>query len=64
MSERLADKPELLDCATLARTYGVTRAAADKIMRKLPKVRIDGLRKTYVRRRDVERLLDESTRAA
>lgn len=56
--------PELLDCAKLARELGITRAAAEAIMRQLPKIQPPGLRKTYVRRPDVERLLDEATRAA
>jgi hypothetical protein len=31
-------------------------------MRRLPKVEIEGLRKVFVKRADVERLLSESTR--
>jgi hypothetical protein len=54
--------PELLDAKHLAAELGVTRAAAEAIMRRLPKVEIDGLRKVFVRRADVERLLAESTR--
>lgn len=49
--------PELLDCAKLARELGVSRAAAEAIMRKLPVVKPDGLRKTYVRRDDVDAYL-------
>ena len=56
--------PELLDCAKLARELGVTRAAAEAIMRRLPKQHVPGLRKVYVRREDVRALLDEHTRAA
>lgn len=56
--------PKLLDCANLARELGVSRKAAEKIMRALPKVQPEGLRKTYVRRDDVQRYLDEQTRAA
>jgi hypothetical protein len=54
--------PQLLDAKHLALELGVTRAAAEAIMRKLPKVEIDGLRKVFVKRGDVERLLAESTR--
>jgi predicted nucleotidyltransferase len=54
--------PELLDCAKLRRELGVTRAAAEAIMRQLPKVTVAGLRKTYVRRGDVERYLEERAR--
>jgi hypothetical protein len=54
--------PQLLDAKHLAAELGVTRAAAEAIMRRLPKVEIDGLRKVFVKRGDVERLLAESTR--
>jgi hypothetical protein len=54
--------PQLLDAKRLAVELGVTRAAAEAIMRRLPKVEIEGLRKVFVKRADVERLLSESTR--
>jgi hypothetical protein len=53
--------PELLDAKGLQAELGVTRAAAEKIMRQLPIVAIPGLRKTYCRRSDVARLLEAST---
>ena len=53
--------PELLDAKGLQGELGVTRAAAEAIMRKLPTVQIEGLRKVYVRRGDVARLLDSRT---
>lgn len=56
--------PELLDCRRLSEELGITRAAAERIMRMLPKQHIPGVRKVYVRREDVRRLLDENTRAA
>ncbi len=40
---------------------GVSRAAAEAIMRRLPVVKVEGLRKVYVRREDVRRYLDERT---
>jgi hypothetical protein len=58
MSEPL---PALLDAKQLRAELGVTRAAAEAIMRRLPTVQIEGLRKTYVRRDDVARYLDERT---
>jgi hypothetical protein len=58
MSEPL---PELLDARHLAAELGVTRAAAEAIMRRLPVVSIEGLRKVYVRRDDVHRYLEERT---
>ena len=58
MSEPL---PELLDAKHLEAELGVTRAAAEAIMRQLPVVQFEGLRKVYVRRGDVRRLLEERT---
>jgi hypothetical protein len=58
MTDRL---PELLDCKALRDELGVTRAAAEAIMRRLPVVEIEGLRKVYVRRNDVRRYLDART---
>lgn len=60
MIERL---PELLDVKTLRAELGVTRAAAEKIMFKLPIVEFDDLRKTYVRRTDVAAYIEASTSA-
>jgi hypothetical protein len=53
--------PQLLDAKHLADELGITRAAAEKIMQSLPIVQVPGLRKTYVRRPDVERLLQACT---
>jgi hypothetical protein len=58
MSEPL---PQLLDVKALRAELGVSRAAAEAIMRQLPTVQLPGLRKVYVRRADVARLLEEST---
>jgi hypothetical protein len=55
--------PELLDAKALQRELGVTRAAAEKIMQALPIVQITGLRKVFVRRSDVEQLLQRCTYA-
>ena len=43
---------------------GVTRAAAEAIVRALEVVQFEGLRKTYVKRADVERLIAERTFAS
>jgi type VI protein secretion system component VasA len=53
--------PELLDAKHLAAELSITRAAAEKVMQALPIVQVPGLRKTYVRRPDVERLLEACT---
>ncbi len=58
MSDQL---PELLDCKALRVELGVTRAAAEAIMRRLPIVQIEDLRKVYVRRSDVAGYLASRT---
>ena len=58
MSDRL---PELLDAKKLQAELGVTRAAAEAVMRHLPVVQIEGLRKVYVCRHDVARYLETRT---
>jgi hypothetical protein len=45
--------PELVDCKGLMAELGVTRAAAEAIMRHLPTVQFEELRKVYVKRSDV-----------
>ena len=52
----------LYDCARLARELGISRTAAEQIMRQLPKQEVDGLRKTYVRAEHVQDYLDERVR--
>jgi hypothetical protein len=58
MTDRL---PELLDAKGLQAELGVTRAAAEAVMRRLPLIQIEGLRKVYVRRQDVAALIEAST---
>jgi hypothetical protein len=58
VTERL---PELLDVKTLRVELGITRAAAEAIMRRLPVVQIEDLRKTYVKRSDVAAYLEART---
>jgi len=53
--------PQLLDAKALRDELGVTRAAAEAIMRQVPAVLIPGLRKSYCRRSDVAALLDRQT---
>jgi hypothetical protein len=53
--------PELLDAKALQVELGITRAAAEAIMRRLPVVQIEGLRKTFVRRSDVAHYLEVRT---
>jgi hypothetical protein len=60
MSEPL---PELLDVKGVQTELGVTRAAAEAIVRQLDVIAFAGLRKTYVKRSDVEDLLRRSTYA-
>jgi hypothetical protein len=58
VTERL---PELLDCKALRLELGITRAAAEAIMRQIPIVQIGGLRKVYVRPDDVHCYLERRT---
>jgi hypothetical protein len=51
----------LIDQRGIVDELGVTRAAAEKIMRLVPKVHVAGLRKVYVKRDDILRLLEEGT---
>jgi hypothetical protein len=50
-----------MDAKALTRELGITRAAANAIMRTLPVIQFEGLRKVYVRRPDVLALLDRRT---
>ena len=53
--------PELLDAKALRLELGITRAAAEAIMRRLPVVQVEELRKVYVRRSDVVHYLEART---
>ena len=53
--------PALVDRKQLAAETGLTRAAIDRVFVELPVVVLPGLRKSFVRRADVARLLDAST---
>ena len=60
--ERVTERlPELLDSKSLQAELGITRAAAEAIMRRLPVVQIEGLRKVYVQRFDVAAYLEART---
>ena len=58
---RAGGLPELLDAKRLQAELGVTRAVAEKLMRQLPVVQFAGIRKVFVRRSDIERLIVERT---
>jgi hypothetical protein len=53
--------PELLDCKRVMRETGLSRAGAEALMRRVPTVSIEGLRKVYVRRSDVAAYLERRT---
>jgi len=61
VGDRRIALPELLDAKGLMAEFRVKRAMADAIMRQLPVVQFEGLRKVYVRRGDVRRLLEDRT---
>lgn len=54
----------LYDTARLARELGISRRAAETIMRQIPKQQVPDLRKAYVRGGDVQAFLDEHVVAA
>jgi len=56
--------PALIDCKGIMEELGVKRSAAEAIMRQVPKITIEGHRKVFVRRADVERYLSERQAAA
>lgn len=53
--------PQLLDCRALMAELGVKRATAEAIMRQLPTFHVDGVRKTFVKRADVARYIEDRT---
>jgi hypothetical protein len=53
--------PKLLDAKALQTELGVARASAEAIMRRVPTVHVEGLRKTFVRRADVAAYLEART---
>jgi hypothetical protein len=57
-----AQLPRLIDQRGIAEELGVTRAAAEKIMRQVPKIHVAGLRKVYVKREDVLHVIEDGTR--
>jgi hypothetical protein len=57
----MIELPELLDAKKLQAELGVTRAVAEKLMRRLPLVVFEDVRKVYVKRADVLTLLEAST---
>lgn len=53
--------PELLDARQLREELGVTRAVAEKIMRRLPVFLPEDVRKVYVKRADVAAYIEART---
>jgi hypothetical protein len=53
--------PQLLDCKQLRAELGVSRAAVEAIMRKLPVVLVEDFRKPYVERSDIPACFNERT---
>ena len=52
----------LLDCRGIQEYLGIGRYSAEGLMRKLPKIQVDGVKKVWVKKEDLDRLLEESTR--
>lgn len=51
---------KLMDARTMMDELGISRSAVDAIMRLVPTVQIPGHSKRYVKRVDLERLIEES----
>jgi hypothetical protein len=56
--------PKLIDCKGIQEEMGIKRSAAEALMRKVPKVQIEGHRKVFVRRADLEEYLRQQQDAA
>lgn len=55
------DRSQLIDRKRLMAEYGFTGSSADRIMRQCHIVRLPGERKHYIRREDVDRLVQDHT---
>jgi hypothetical protein len=53
--------PALVDAKGLQSELGISRAAAETIIRQLPLVTFEGLRKVFVKRADVLELIERRT---
>lgn len=58
-----AHGPELLDRRGVSSVYGLSRVDVDRVFRALPVVGLPGSRKVYVRRSDLDALLESNTYA-
>lgn len=56
-----APLPKLLDCRAIMAETGLKRCGAEAVIRACPVVVLPGLRRIYVRRSDVEALLERQT---
>jgi hypothetical protein len=59
----MSELPQLLDCRRLMAELHVSRSVAEKLMRRLPLVVFEDVRKVYVKRSDVMALIEVSTAA-
>ena len=59
----MTELPELLDAKALQTELCVTRATAEAIMRRLPTVQPDCVRKVFVKRSDVAAYIERMTYA-
>lgn len=50
---------QFMDSKMIQQETGLPRSSVDRIMRRCTLVTFDGVRKTYVRRRDIEALIRE-----
>lgn len=57
------DQTKLVDSKMLREEYGLSRAAADQVMRNVRTVKIDGFRKLYAWRTEVDEYLERQSAA-
>jgi hypothetical protein len=57
----MSELPELLDCRRVMAELHVSRSVAEKLMRRLPLVVFEDVRKVYVKRSDITALIELST---
>jgi hypothetical protein len=63
MSRMARETPpgKLMDAGTMMAELGIKRSAVEAIMRLVPTVQLAGHSKKYVKRADLEKLIEEST---
>jgi hypothetical protein len=51
----------LLDCKGIQEYLGVGKGPAEALMRQLPKVQVANIRRVWIKKADLDKLLEDST---